>query len=128
MMLKYRFIFFFGLILLFASCSKEIEVTPANIYGTWSHQYQSDNYFQGMRFHENGDFQYLERFNYEKFRESDIGEGALTYILEDKTVTIFRNIPGEPEPTVVRSFKIKSLTKGTLTEEDGFVWRWYVEG
>jgi hypothetical protein len=124
-MLKYSFILFLGLLMLvFTSCNKEVEVTPANIYGTWSHYYQADNYFQGMRFHENGDFQFLERFGYDKdFSIQDSGEGTLTFKLEDKTVTIYRHKEGDPEPSVVRTFKIKSLTKARLTEEDGFLWR-----
>lgn len=123
-MLRYAAVFFLGLVLIFSSCNKEIEVTPANIYGKWSHYYESDNYFLGMHFHENGDFQYLERFAYEKeFKERSGGEGKLTYKLEDKTVSLYRLKEGEREPTFIRSFKIKYLTQARLTEDDNFVWR-----
>jgi hypothetical protein len=123
-MLKYSFVFFLGLMFLFASCNKEVEVTPANIYGTWNHYYQADNYFQGMRFHENGDFQYLQKFGYDKeYTETNTDEGTFTFTLENKTVTIYRKEPGVQDLKQVWQFKIESLTEARLTEEGGYVWR-----
>ncbi len=123
-MRNYILILFFGLIML-ASCNKEVDVEPANLKGTWAYYYADNNYFEAMRFHDDGKFQYMEKYGYEKvYKDRNEGEDfTFSYLLEDKTITIRRHNPSQTEPVIVRTFRIKKLTRARLAEEDGFQWR-----
>ena len=119
-----KLLFLAGIIFFCASCDKEQDVTPQNIYGIWAHYYDLEEYYDGMRFDEDGNFEYMERYSYEKdFKIKDKVGKDLSYTLVDKTVSIYNNDNGNK--TLVRSFVIQKLTKAYLTEDSGFRWTGY---
>ncbi|RYD69324.1 MAG: hypothetical protein EOP53_27380 [Sphingobacteriales bacterium] len=121
----YKFGFLVLAFFLIASCNKEVEVSPANLVGDWTHYHELDNYFDGMRFMQNGEFFYTERYGYEKKVHVVNPNGEkYFYTTEDRKVSIFRKYEANNTDTLLRAFEIKTLTKGRLIEkQDDYMWK-----
>jgi hypothetical protein len=107
------------------SCAKEQDLTPANLYGTWEHFFSLSGGYNGLRFYENGAFEYLEKENRKddwtplSWKTND----PLTFdASRPGKVYIYRYDSVFNSTDLYDSIVIKSLTRKKLIEYDDFEW------